>query len=60
MRKFANCGDMQKASVCGVLEFKPRLRGSWGKGPNKHVHATPRLGSWGQIPNKHQNATPPW
>ena len=40
--KLANCGEMQKASVCGVLEFKPRLRGSSGKGPKPAEACCPK------------------
>ena len=40
----ANCGGMQIATVYGVLEFKPHLRGSLGHGPNQHKRAVPRRG----------------
>ena len=40
--KLANCGGLQKASVCGVLEFKPHLRGSLGQGPKPAEACCPK------------------
>ena len=59
----ANCGELQKASVCGVLEFKPHLKGSLGQGPKPAEACCPKargheaksLTSTGMLPHCAKN-----
>ena len=44
-------GELQKASVCGVFEFKPRRRGSWGQGPKPAEACCPTVSGSGSRPS---------
>ena len=52
--ELANFGKLRMASVCDGLEFKPHLRGSWGRSPNQHVSAAPTAREAPARPNKDQ------